>query len=147
MKTFFLALFVGMLYMLGVTFFIILSAQLYYLEHYDIHVYYNPLYVDSINLYFYILSSIVIGFVIILANKLFIHLVVASIFFSIAILSFYPPFGYSVGDILYKKRSVTLQSARHTYDGDILYSGRGYYEFFDYELNRKIMIQKKDLLR
>ncbi len=50
-----------------------------------------------------------------------------------------------LGGLFFMQKNVRLQNQRHTFIGDIYYNGRTSITFYDYELDKTILLEKKDL--
>jgi len=142
-----LALFTGMLAIFIADFFFFLGMKTNYFDALGIEIYYNTLFADNQNALLYFGLSIVVGFVIIfIANKKLtvIVLFLLSIF---SISALIPNIGYTYAQMMFKKVEITYHDARHTFSGDVYYEGRKTIHFFDNDLQRIIILQKKDLIR
>ena len=51
----------------------------------------------------------------------------------------------ALGKMLFMKSGVTLKDNKYTYNGDIYYDGKTQIIFFDTDVNKIIIINKKDL--
>ena len=56
------------------------------------------------------------------------------------------PIGQSLGETIFMKKNQTLQNSRYTFIGDIYYHGRTTITFYDYELQKIIILDKKELI-
>lgn len=145
MTKFIMALLVGMLTTFIVDFFLFLGIQLHYIDTYEIKVYYNILFADNQNFAFYFLFSGIFGFIIIyIANKKLTVLTIISLTI-LAILPLFEPIGKSLGEMMFMKKGVTYNDKRFSFYGDVYYNGRDEITFYDYELQKMILLKKKDL--
>ncbi|MDY0117533.1 MAG: hypothetical protein RBR59_08155 [Sulfurimonadaceae bacterium] len=141
------ALMIGMLVTFIFDFFLFLGIYLHYIKYYEVDLYFNILFVDNQNLLLFGLSTIFYGFMVLFlkSNKVkLIFLIVSFLLVSLALLKDY---GYLLGEKIFKQSKVTLQEKKYTYKGDIIYSGRTQILFYDYDLQKNITINKKDLIR
>lgn len=145
MSKFFMALLVGMLITFIVDFFLFLGIQMHYIAPNEIQVYYNVLFADHQNFAYFFLFSGIFGFIIIyIANKNLIIMTVISLSI-LAILPLIEPVGRFLGESLLMKKGVTYKNNRFSFYGDVYYDGRKNITFYDYELQKMILLNKKDL--
>ena len=145
MSKIFQAFLTGIFFTFILDFFIFLGIKENYIDFYEIDLYYNILFADNQCFILYAIFSAIIGYVVIYleSNKLSIILV-GSLFF-ISALTLIPPIGYSLGKTLFMQNDVKLYNSKYTFMGDIYYSGRTQITFYDYELDKIIQLDKKDL--
>jgi hypothetical protein len=147
MSKFLMALLVGMLVTFIVDFFLFLGIQLHYIDPHEIKVYYNVLFADHQNFAYFFLFSAIFGFIIIyIANKKLTVATVISLSI-LAILPLFEPIGKSLGEMMFFERGVTYKDKRFTFYGDVYYDGRESITFYDYELQKMIILKKKDLVQ
>lgn len=139
------ALLTGMFFTFFIDFFIFLGILLNYINFYEINVYYNILFVDNQNIYLFFLVSAILGFLVIYINKNKISIGVIGLLSILAFSTIIPDVGHAIGEMLFKTKNTTLQDSKHTYHGDIYYYGRKQITFYDYELKKTILLNKKDL--
>jgi len=145
MSKVFMALFTGMLVTFIVDFFLFLGIQLHYIVPHEIDVYYNILFADHQNFAFFFLLSGIFGFIIIyISNKKLTMFTVISLTI-LAILPLFEPIGKSLGESLLMKKGITYKDNRFSFYGDVYYDGRKDITFYDYELQKMIILKKKDL--
>ena len=142
-----LALLTGMLITFIVDFFLFLGVKLNYFDFYEINIFYNVLFADNQNFLLFFGSSIVFGFILIFIsnNKLTVALIIALTIIAIAPL--FSNIGESLGKMMFMKKDVTYNEIKHSFHGDVYYDGRRTIHFYDNELQRIIILQKKDLMR
>ena len=139
------ALLTGMFFTFFIDFFIFLGILLNYINFYEINVYYNILFVDNQNIYLFFLVSSILGFLVVYINNNKISMGVIGLLSILAFSTIIPDVGHTVGEMLLKTKSTTLKDSKHTYYGDIYYDGRKQITFYDYELKKTILLNKKDL--
>ena len=145
MSKVFMALLTGMFITFIVDFFLFLGIQLHYIEFYEIDVYYNILFADHQNFTFFFLFSGIFGFIVIyIANKKLTVVTVISLSI-LAILPLIEPIGKSIGQSMLMKKGITYKNNRFSFYGDVYYDGRDKITFYDYELQKMILLNKKDL--
>ena len=145
MSKVFMALIVGMLVTFIVDFFLFLGIQLHYIIPNEIEVYYNVLFADHQNFAFFFLFSGIFGFIIIyIENKKLTVITIVSLSI-LAILPLLEPFGKSLGEMMLMKKGITYKNERFSFYGDVYYNGRKNITFYDYELQKMILLKKKDL--
>ncbi len=147
MNKFFQALLTGIFFTFILDFFIFLGIKQNYIDFYDINVYYNILFADHQNIYIYSLFSFIIGYLIIYVNKNKLSAIVVGAMFFIASLTLVPTIGHSLGEMVLMQKNITLKTAKNTYKGDIYYRGRAKTTFYDYERQKTILFNNKDLIK
>lgn len=141
------ALLSGIFFTFILDFFIFLGLKLNYIDFFEIDLYYNILFADNQNIYIFSFFSILIGFIITYINKNKITFPILGLFFFFAMLTLFEPIGYSLGESMFMEKNANLKDKRHTYNGDIYYIGRKEITFYDYELKKIILLNKKDLIK
>lgn len=147
MSKFITALLTGMLIAFIVDFFIFLGIKLNYIDFYEIDLYYNILFADNQNAIVYFASSFILGFIVIyIANK---KLTVTTLIFVslIGLSTLIESVGQSTAEIILMSKDVTYKKSKYTYHGDVYYNGRRTIHFYDYKLQKIIILQKKDLIK
>ena len=145
MSKVFMALLVGMLVTFIVDFFIFLGIQLHYIAPNEIVVYYNVLFADHQNFAIFFLLSGIFGFIIIfIANRKLTVVTIVSLAI-LAILPLFEPIGKSLGEMMFMQKGITYKNKRFSFYGDVYYDGRENITFYDYELQKMILLKKKDL--
>lgn len=141
------ALLTGMFFAFILDFFLFLGIQLNYIEFYNIDVYYNILFADHQNIYIFSILSAIFGFIVIYVNNNKISLIIIGSLFFLVSLTLIEGIGHSVGEALLMKKNVTFKDKKYSYTGDIYYDGRKQITFYDYELKKIIILNKKDLIK
>ncbi|QOY54048.1 hypothetical protein HUE87_09170 [Candidatus Sulfurimonas marisnigri] len=141
------ALLTGIFFTFILDFFIFLGIKLNYIDFYEIDLYYNILFADNQNIYIFSFFSILIGFIITYINKNKITFSTLGLFFFFAMLTLIEPIGYSLGESMFMKKNSTLKDKKFTFYGDIYYEGRTKITFYDHELKKTILLNKKDLIK
>ena len=145
MSKFFQALLTGVFFTFILDFFIFLGVKQNYIDFHNIDLYYNVLFADHQNIYVYSIFSIFIGYLVIYLDNNKISAVALGILFSIVSLTLLPSVGKAVGELMFTRKNVTLNDSKHSYIGDVYYDGRKKITFFDYELNKVIILEKERL--
>ncbi len=145
MSKFFQALFSGIFFTYFIDFFIFLGIKINYIDFYEIDLYYNILFADNQNIFIFTFMSIIIGYLTIYNNSTKLKITVVGGFFFLSTLTLIQTVGHSFGELLFMKKNITLKENRHTFVGDIYYSGRKNIYFYDYELQKMITLNKKEL--
>jgi uncharacterized membrane protein len=122
-----------------------LGIKLYYIDRYEIDVYYNILFADHQNLLYLIPLVIIIGFVTIYIKNTKVPLITLGVFFAVTMLIYIPSIGEKMGANMLQKENVRYQDGRYVYRGTLYYDGRHKITIFDDELQRLITLNKKDL--
>jgi len=146
MSKFIQALLVGIFFTFILDFFIFLGIKENYIDFYEIDLYYNILFADNQNIYIFFTLSIILGLIITYANKI-ISLIIVILLFVLSLLTLSQDIGYKLGESMLMSKKITLKNNRHTFYGDVYYSGRKNIIFYDYELKKIILITKKELIR
>lgn len=125
MAKLFSVLFFGLLFALIPTAILLAGVMESYLKYHGIHEYFNPYFAHTLNGWGYLLSSLVVGYLLLYAplSNLFRGAYLAMIFF--ALLAFFPSVGRSIGEILFYQKgvSLTLKNGEKR-EVEILYEGR-----------------------
>ena len=140
-----LAFLSGIFFTFILDFFVFLGIKLNYIDFYEIDVYYNILFADHQSIIAYALSTLFLGYITIYIDNNKLSAIVLGVLFFISSLTLIPPVGKSVGAMLLMKKDVTLQDHKYSYRGDIYYDGRDFITFYDYDLDKIITLNKKDL--
>jgi len=143
----FQAFLTGIFFTFLLDFFIFLGIKHNYIDFYEIDLYYNILFADNQNMYIYALFSAILGFMIIYVENMKLSLGVFGFLFVLSLSTLIQPIGHSLGEKLFMKKNVTYQDKRHRYIGDVYYDGRDKITFYDYELKKTILLNKKDLIK
>ena len=146
MTKFFQAFLTGIFFTFILDFFIFLGIKLNYVDFYSIDLYYNILFADHQNIYLFSIFSILIGYVVIYVDNNKISTIILGALFALVSLSLIKPIGHNLGELMLMHKNITLQDSRHTYNGDIYYDGRKKITFYDYELKKVIILDKKRLI-
>jgi len=139
------ALLAGMFFTFFIDFFIFLGIKQNYIDFYEIDLYYNILFADHQNAFLFFGVSIILGYIIIYVNNNKFSLIVIGFLSLLALSTLIHSVGYSLGEMLFMTKNTTLRDSRHEYHGDIYYDGRKQITFYDYELKKIILLNKKEL--
>ena len=145
MSKFFQAFLTGIFFTFILDFFLFLGIKENYIDFYEIDLYYNILFADNQCWLIYGAISTLLGFIVIyLSNNRVSAIVLGGLFFLVS-LTLIPSIGFALGTVLLTQKDVRLHDDRHTFIGDIYYSGRTTITFYDVELKKIITLEKKDL--
>lgn len=139
------ALLSGMFFTFFIDFFIILGIKKNYIDFYEIDLYYNILFADHQNAYLFFTVSIILGFIIIYVNNNRVSITTVGFLSVLALSTLIHGIGNQLGEDLLMTKNTTLKDSRYTYHGDIYYDGRKQITFYDYELKKIILLNKKEL--
>jgi len=139
------ALLTGMFITFFLDFFIFLGIFLHYINFFEIDLYYNILFADHQSAAIFFTLSLIFGFLVVFINNSKLSLVIIGTLSVLTLLTLIPSIGFSVGEVLLMKKNVSLQNDKHSFHGDVYYDGRKKITFFDYELNKIILLDKKEL--
>jgi len=145
MSKIFQALLTGVFFTFILDFFLFLGIQQHYINFYAIDIYYNILFVDNQNIFIYSFVSIFIGYLVIYLNSNKLSAIVLGMMFFLVSLTLHHDIGNFIAKKILMKENVTIQWKTHTYNGDIYYNGRDVITFYDYELKKFILLNKKDI--
>jgi len=147
MSKLFQAFLTGIFFTFILDFFLFLGIQQNYIRVYEIDVYYNILFVDNQNIYIYSILTILIGYIVIYLNNNKISATILGMMFLAVSLTLIEDVGKEVAKMLLMEKNVTIKWKKYTYNGDIYYNGRENISFYDYELKKIILLNKKDIKR
>ncbi|WP_324171021.1 hypothetical protein [Sulfurimonas sp.] len=147
MTKLFQAFLTGIFFTFILDFFLFLGIKQGYIDLYNIDLYYNILFADHQNIFIYTLVSAILGFIIIYINSNKLSFIVVGVLFTLSLSTLIPSIGHSVGEMLLMKKNVVLKDKKHTFYGDIYYDGRTQINFYDNELKKIILLDKKDLIK
>ncbi|RUM64960.1 MAG: hypothetical protein DSZ03_03470 [Sulfurimonas sp.] len=141
-----LALLSGMFFTFILDFFLFLSFKLHYIDRYGIDLYYNILFADNQNGFWYLAGTIILGyFTIYFKNMTLTALLLGVLFAGVIALNIIPAWGEQAAKMVFMKPKQRLFDGRHIYHGDIYYDGRNEIYMYDNDLQRIITITKKDI--
>ena len=143
MSKFFQAFLTGIFFTFILDFFLFLGIKENYIDFYEIDLYYNILFADNQCWLLYATFTILIGYLVIYLNNNRVSAVVLGTLFFLVSLTLIPPVGFALGSALFTQKDQKLHDDKHTFVGDIYYSGREQITFYDTELNRIITLEKR----
>ena len=135
----------GLFFTFFLDFFIFLGIKLHYIDFYEIDLYYNILFWDNQNMFIYLIFTLIIGYLVIYVNSNKIKLTIIGTLFLLSFSTLIKPIGYFVGEMMFMQKNKTLKENKHSYTGDVYYSGRKNITFYDYRLDKIILLNKNDL--
>jgi hypothetical protein len=147
MSKIFQAFLSGLFFTFIIDFTIFLGIFLHYIKPLEIDVYYNILFADNQCFILFFLFILMSGYVITYLKNIKLTLTILGTLSFIALLTLIPSIGYNVGKTILMKKNVSFKNARHTFIGDVYYDGRKTITFYDYELKKTIVLQKKELIK
>ncbi len=128
-------------------FFIFLGIKQNYINFYEIDVYYNILFADHQNIIIFMICSFILGALVIYINNTKLSIITLSIISLLSVSTIIPSIGHKVGELLLMKKNITYKNSKYTFIGDAYYVGRKKITFYDYELKKIILLDKKELKR
>jgi hypothetical protein len=128
-------------------FFIFLGIKENYIDFYKIDLYYNILFADNQNLFIYLLSSALFGYLVVYNDSNKIKLTIIGAFFIASASTLIPAIGYELGAQLFMQKNQIFKSKRYTFRGDVYYIGRKNITFYDYDLQKTILLKKEELIQ
>jgi len=145
MSKLFQAFLTGIFFTFILDFFLFLGIFQNYIKLHEIDVYYNILFADNQNIFIFMGFSILIGFLVIYINNNRITATILATLFLLISLTLIESVGESVGQMLLMKKDKTIQWKSYTYHGDIYYDDRESLSFYDYKLDKIILLNKKEI--
>jgi len=145
MSKFIQAFLTGIFFTFILDFFLFLGIKQNYTDFYEVGVYYNILFADHQNIIIFAIFSIIIGTLVIYINNTKLAVIILSTLFFFSVSTLIPTIGHKVGEILLMKKNVTYKNNTYTFTGDVYYDGRDKITFYDYELKKTILLDKKEL--
>ena len=146
MTKFVQALLSGIFFTFLLDVFLFLGIKLHYIDYHSIDLYYNILFADHQNIYIFSFFTFLIGLIITYIDNTKASMIIVGSFFLIASSTFIAPIGKQVGEVMLMKTDITLKDKKYTYRGDSYYNGRKSITFYDYELKKVIILDKKRLV-
>jgi len=141
------ALLSGLFFTFLLDVFLFTGIKIHYINYYNIDLYYNILFADNQNIYIFSFFTLLIGFIVTYVDNSKVSLISIGSFFLIVSSTFIPSIGRTVGEAILMQKNITLQDKKYTYIGDIYYDGRNSITFYDYELKKVIILDKKRLIQ
>ena len=139
------ALLTGMFFTFFMDFFIFLGLKVNYIDALNINEYYNVLFADNQNAFIFFSLSIVLGYLVMYrSNKLSLMVMIPLFLLSFATLI--PPVGKVLGESMFQKSDVSLQTKKHSYTGDIIYTSRKEVLFYDKNMQKVLHINKNKII-
>jgi len=145
MSKFVQALLVGLLLTLVLDGFIFIGMLVNYINYYEIELYYKPFFANNQNIYIFGLLSILLGSLVTYIKNDKLSAIIVSILFISSLSTLFHPVGNTLGKMLFMTKGITLKDNKYTYHGDIYYNGETQIVFFDTDVQKIIIINKKDL--
>ncbi|MEA3228433.1 MAG: hypothetical protein U9P38_05090 [Campylobacterota bacterium] len=139
------ALLSGIFFTYFIDFFLFLGIKIHYIDFYEIDLYYNILFADNQNIFIYLFFTTLIGYLVIYLNATTIKVTLVGLLLTLSFSTMIQPIGHSLGVLLFMNKNITFKTKKHSFNGDIYYNGRQKITFFDYDLNKIITLDKKEL--
>lgn len=141
------ALLTGMFIVFILDFFLFLGILINYIDFYKVDLYYNILFADNQNGYIFFGLSVILGFLVIYLKNYKTGLGIIAILSAAVLLTLIEDIGRSVGEKIFMTKNTTLKTHKRIYLGDIIYDGRENITFYDYNFEKKVVLNKKDLIK
>ena len=126
-------------------FLIILGLKLNYMDEKSLFIYYNEFFADNQNIYLFLSITILIGYLVIYVDNNKLSAFAVSLLLIISISTFIKPIGNALGDIIFLHKNVSYSDKKYTYTGDLLYHARESIFFYDYDLQKTILLDTTTL--
>jgi hypothetical protein len=141
------ALLTGMFIVFILDFFLFLGILINYIDFYKVDLYYNILFADNQNGYLFFGLSIVLGFLVVYIKNYKISLGLIAVLSVATLSTLTQDIGRSVGENILMTKNTTLKTPKRLYVGDIIYDGRQNITFYDYNFEKTVVLDKKDLIK
>lgn len=128
-------------------FFIFLGIKENYIDFYKIDLYYNILFADNQNIFIYLFFTALFGYLVVYNNSNKIKLTIIGAFFIASVSTLIPAIGHELGVQLFMQKNQIFKSKRYTFRGDVYYIGRKNITFYDYDLQKTILLKKEELIQ
>ena len=139
------ALLVGFLITLILDGLVFIGMLVNYINYYEIDLFYKPFFANNQNIYLFSIVSLILGFIVTYIDNDKFSLIVIGILFTLSLSTLIAPIGQTLGEKLFMTKDVTLSDSKYTYNGNIYYNGKTQIIFFDKDVEKIILINKKDL--
>lgn len=139
------ALLVGLLITLILDGFIFIGMHVNYINYYEINLFYKPFFANNQNIYIFLVVSILIGFFVTYINKDRLSVTIIGLLLAFSLSTLIEPIGKTLGEKLFMTKNVTYKDHKYTYNGNIYYNAKKYIVFFDTDVEKIILLNKKDL--
>ncbi|MDQ7044559.1 MAG: hypothetical protein Q9M32_01405 [Sulfurimonas sp.] len=135
----------GAFFTFFIDFFLFLGIKINYIDLYEIDLYYNVLFADNQNIFIYLFFTLLFGYIITYLEHVKIGLIVIGGMFVLTLSTLVPTIGHEVGSHMLQTKNVKFHDSKYVYKGDIYYDGRKQVTFYDYDLQKILTLNKKDL--
>jgi len=134
----------GMFFTFILDFFLFLGIKVNYIDANEIDLYYNILFADNQNIFFFLFLSILLGYITLyLSNK--VALIVLLPLFLFVFSTLLSPIGNFVAETLLMQKDVRITTKKFVYKGDIYYKGREYITFYDHRFKKFLKLEKNKI--
>jgi hypothetical protein len=128
-------------------FFIFLGIKENYIDFYKIDLYYNILFADNQNIFIYLLFTALFGYLVLYIDSNKMKLSIIGTFFIASVSTLIPSVGHELGAALFMQKNQTFHSKKYSFRGDVYYVGRKNITFYDYDLEKTILLTKEELIQ
>lgn len=147
MSKLFQALLSGLFFTFFMDYFFLLGIKINYIDKYIEALYYDNFFADTQNIFIYTFFTLLIGYLVIYLNSSKIKITILSILFILSSSTLIEKIGFKAGEFLFLQKDVIFQDKKHTFIGDVYYSGRTKVIFYDTDLKKIITLNKKELIQ
>jgi len=145
MTRFVQAFLAGIFFTFILDFFLFLGIFLHYIGRYEIDVFYNILFADHQNLWYYLLCSALLGWLTIYYGRPRPVAAVLAALFGLVLLSLLPPVGEKLGAMMLMEKAQHLVVGKSVYKGDVYYRGREFVYIYDEMLAQMVKLPKSEI--
>jgi len=142
-----LALFVGIFVTFILDFFLFLGIYLNYIKPNEIDVYYNIVFADNQNIFYYLISTIFYALSLMYIPDVKTKMLIVGTSFALILIMLIPSVSVSLAESALMQKGARFQDARYIYKGDIYYNGRDKIYIYDNEVSKMLIINKKDIIK
>lgn len=147
MSKLFQALLSGLFFTFFMDYFFLLGIKINYIDKYIEALYYDNFFADTQNIFIYTFFTLLIGYLVIYLNSSKMKITIVSILFILSSSTLIEKIGFKAGEFLFLQKDVIFQDKKHTFIGDVYYSGRTKIIFYDTDLKKIITLNKKELIQ
>ena len=146
MSKLFQALLSGLFFTFFLDYFFLLGVKKNYVDKFVEALYYDNFFAATQNVFIYTFFTLLIGYLVIYVESVKIKLIVFTLLFALSASTLFHNIGYKVGEFLFLQKDVIFQEKKHSFRGDVYYETRTHIIFYDYELQKIIKLNKKELI-
>ncbi|GEM_PF-172163 len=138
--------FMGLAFVSLLDFLYFIGIKLNYFDSYNIHEYFNTLFIDNQNFYILLISAFVVGYLLLYSSlsKIFMRIYLLCIF--VSALSLYEPVGKYFAQKEFMLENQSFQVGPQRFQGDLLYVGREFTYIYRKDIAKTVKISNHDVI-